>query len=230
MLAAEPADRKLVHYRKRSCRMKNRGWVSAGEFIRSPKMVGSAFPASARLVNHTLERVNWKEIRLAVEYGPGSGRFTFEILKRLNSDAQLLVIETGKAFVQHLRSHCEDPRLIIAEGSARDVTEHLEKNELCKADWVLTGLPFSTLERQEAEVIMRETAKALWPTGQLAAYQMRTAIRPLLEKHFRHLSCGYEWWNLPPCHLYWASAPCQELMALPLTGQNWKMAVQAPNR
>ncbi len=187
--------------------MKDTGWVALSEFMRNPSAVGSAFPASMKMVDHLLKPLDWTEIELLIEYGPGSGRFTFEILRRLRGDAQLVAIETGAEFAKSLRSDCEDRRLIVIEGSAAEVNRHLHRHGLGQADCIVTGLPFSTLGPREGEVIMRETALALKPCGKLAAYQMRTAIRPLIERHFSDLRDAYEWWNIPPCHLYWASGP-----------------------
>lgn len=187
--------------------MKDTGLVAATEFLRHPSMVGSAFPATARMVRRMLTPVDWSKVGVAVEYGPGSGRFTFAMLERMRSDAKLLAIETGEAFVEKLRAASDDPRLIVIQGSAEDVGRHLADNGLDAADLILSGLPFSTLEQGEAEAIMDATAAALTPSGIFAAYQMRTAIRPLIERHFATLRQGYEWWNIPPCHLYWATKP-----------------------
>ncbi|WP_313436931.1 class I SAM-dependent methyltransferase [Novosphingobium sp.] len=184
--------------------MKDTGLVAATEFLRHPSMVGSAFPATARMVRHMLAPVDWSKVSVAVEYGPGSGRFTFAMLERMRPDARLLAIETGEAFVEKLRAATDDPRLIVVHGSAGDVTRHLADHDLQAADLILSGLPFSTLEPKEAETIMVATASALAPSGMFAAYQMRTAVRLLIERNFASLRQGYEWWNIPPCHLYWA--------------------------
>lgn len=187
--------------------MKDTAWVALSEFIRNPTAVGSAFPASRKMVDHLLEPLDSTAIQLMIEYGPGSGRFTFEILKRMNPDARLLAIETGAEFAESLRFECEDRRLIVVQGSAEEVNLHLDRHGLGQADCILTGLPFSTIGPAEGEAIMRDTALALKPSGQLAAYQMRTAIRPLIKRHFSGLRVAYERWNIPPCHLYWASGP-----------------------
>ena len=184
-------------------------WVAVSEFVRNPGMVGSAVPASARMVRRMLAPLDWQRISILVEYGPGTGRFTFEALKRMRRDAVLLAIETGESFVEALRERCDDRRLIVVQGTAQNVNVHLAELGLGQADCILTGLPFSTLEVGEAEAIMRETARAMSPRGTLAAYQMRTAIRPLLRRHFASLRESYEWWNIPPCHLYWATGKRQ---------------------
>lgn len=187
--------------------MKDTGWVALTEFMRNPGAVGSAFPASMKMVDHLLGPLDWSQIELLIEYGPGSGRFTFEILRRMRPDARLMAIETGAEFARSLRSDCDDHRLIVVEGSAQEVNRHLDHHGLDQGDCIVTGLPFSTLEPAEGDAIMRESALALKSSGQLAAYQMRTAIRPLIERHFSDLRDAYEWWNIPPCHLYWASGP-----------------------
>lgn len=83
-------------------------------------------------------------------------------------------------------------------------TRHLADYDMDPADLIMSGLPFSTLKPGEAEAIMGSTVAALAPSGVFAAYQMRTVIRPLIERNFATLRQGYEWWNIPPCHLYWA--------------------------
>lgn len=185
--------------------MKDTGLVAMTEFLRHPSMVSSAFPATARMVRHMLAPIDWDNVRTAVEYGPGSGRFTFAMLARMRPDARLLAIETGAEFVEKLRASSDDPRLIVAHGSAEDVGRHLTENSLGYADVILSGLPFSTLKQEDAETIMRVTGSALAPLGIFAAYQMRTAVLSLINRQFVDVRQGYEWWNIPPCHLYWAS-------------------------
>jgi hypothetical protein len=68
-------------------------------------------------------------------------------------------------------------------------------------------LPFSTLAREQADHLIQVSRQALRRSGQFAAYQMRTAIEPLLRENFARVRSGYEWWNIPPCHLYWARDP-----------------------
>ena len=177
-------------------------WTAASEFLRNPLMVGSAFPATKRMVAHMLDPLDWPNIRLLVEYVPGTGCFTFEALRRLGPDATLIAIEAGRGFVEALRAHNSDPRLFIVEDAARHVRRFLAAHGHDRADCILTGLPFSTLTPGDAVKLMRETARALEPAGTLPAYQMRSAIRPLLERNFASVEKGYEWFNIPPCHLY----------------------------
>ena len=56
-------------------------------------MLGSLIPSSRFLVNDVLNQVDWDKARVIVEYGPGVGTITQEILKRMRPDAVLLALE-----------------------------------------------------------------------------------------------------------------------------------------
>ena len=85
----------------------------AGNFIRHPYMLGSIIPSSRFLVNQVLEPIDWERARVIVEYGPGVGTITGEILRRMHSDAHLVAIETNSAFVRFLPTSLPDPRLHV---------------------------------------------------------------------------------------------------------------------
>ena len=56
----------------------------AGNFLRHPYMLGSIIPSSRFLVNQVLEPIDWERARVIVEYGPGVGTITAEILRRMH--------------------------------------------------------------------------------------------------------------------------------------------------
>ena len=76
-------------------------FLFAKNFLRDPYMLGSIIPSSRHLVNAVLAPIDWSRARVIVEYGPGVGTFTAEILRRMRSDARLVAIETNGEFVQH---------------------------------------------------------------------------------------------------------------------------------
>jgi phospholipid N-methyltransferase len=117
----------------------------------------------------------------------------------------MLALDTGTDFVRLLEATISDRRLSAIQTSAENVAEVLARHGLHGADCILSGLPFSTLDITEARRIMEASCSALGKDGQFIAYQMRSAIEPLLNERFNHISTSREWRNLPPCHLYWAS-------------------------
>jgi trans-aconitate methyltransferase len=84
-------------------------------------MLGSVIPSSLFLIEGVLQQIAWHRARVIVEYGPGVGTFTLEILRRMGRDSRLVAIETNPEFVAHLRESCPDPRLHVAHDSAAEV-------------------------------------------------------------------------------------------------------------
>nr|WP_240511582.1 methyltransferase [Novosphingobium panipatense] len=149
--------------------------IAFSEFIRHPAKVGSAFPATNYLVESVLEPLDWPKIGALVEFGPGTGRFTTAALARMRRESQLIAIEPGDEFVEHLRTSIRDRRLCVVRGSAQDVAQILDDLALSHADCILSGLPFSTLDRAVGAQIAEASAAALGRQGIFAAYQMEQA-------------------------------------------------------
>ena len=56
-----------------------------------------------------------------------------------------MTIDTNADFTRYLKEAIDDPRLVTVTGSAADVEKILAERGLSSADYVLSGLPFSTL-------------------------------------------------------------------------------------
>ncbi|HEU4705503.1 MAG TPA: methyltransferase, partial [Sphingomicrobium sp.] len=108
-------------------------------------MVGSIIPSSKTVIERMLAPVDWDGTRLFVEYGPGVGTFTRPILDKLGPDATLVTIDTNPEFTEFLTESLDDPRLVAVTGSAADVAKILAERGFDHADYVLSGIPFSTL-------------------------------------------------------------------------------------
>ncbi|MDQ3811636.1 MAG: methyltransferase, partial [Chloroflexota bacterium] len=117
----------------------------ARNFLKHPRMLGSLIPSSRFLIDQLLRQIDWERAQLIVEYGPGVGTFTTEILRRMRPDATLVVFETNSEFVQFLRESIRDRRLHIVHGSAAEVDVLLERLGRGPADYVISGIPFSTM-------------------------------------------------------------------------------------
>lgn len=172
-------------------------------FIKHPVMVGSIIPSSDRTVKKMLAPVDWDNTKLFVEYGPGIGTFCQPVLDRMRPDATLLVIDLNPDFIDYLRKTIRDSRFIAVHGSAADVNDIIAQFGFKNADYVLSGLPFSTLPNNLGPIIAEETAKAIRPGGAFLVYQFRARARDFMEPHFRKIDNGFELWNILPCHLFW---------------------------
>lgn len=178
----------------------------AREFLKHPILLGSAMPSSRFLVQRLLRQVDWARTRVIVEYGPGVGTFTGEILKRLHDDGVLIAIEMSEDFVQYLRAEHRDPRLVVVHGSAADVGHILRERQLGNTDAIISGIPFSTIPRAQRERILTESKRALRPGGRFLVYQFTTAIRPDLERVFGPIGRDLEPLNILPANIFSAWA------------------------
>ena len=179
-------------------------WQFLRGFLKHPVMVGSIIPSSATLIEAMLAPVDWANTRLFVEYGPGVGTFCRPILDRLPADAMLLTIDTNPDFTDYLRDTIRDPRFIAVTGSAADVGKIIAGHGFAHADFILSGLPFSTLPAGVGPAIAAETAKALRPGGAFLVYQFSPKVRAFMAPHFGRIDQGFTWRNVPPATLFWA--------------------------
>jgi phospholipid N-methyltransferase len=173
-------------------------------FLKHPVMVGSVVPSSGRLIRRMLGPVDWTACKVFVEYGPGVGTFCRPILERMAPDAQLIAIDTNPDFVAYLRGSIADSRFSAIAGSAAEVRAIVADHGHANADYVLSGLPFSTLPPGVGPAIAAETHAVLRPGGAFLVYQFSPKVRDYLDPHFARIDHDMEWWNVPPAQLYWA--------------------------
>jgi phospholipid N-methyltransferase len=179
-------------------------WQFLRGFLKNPVMVGSIIPSSRVLIDKMLDPVDWANTRLFVEYGPGVGTFTRPVLERMGPDAALVTIDTNPDFTHYLKESIDDPRLVPVTGSAADVEAILAERGLGSADYVLSGLPFSTLPPGVGNSIAEATAKVIRPGGAFLVYQFSPKVRDFIAPHFEPIKRGFEWINVPPAVLFWA--------------------------
>jgi phospholipid N-methyltransferase len=171
-------------------------------FFRHPFMLGSIWPSSRYLVDEVLRPIDWERAQVIVEYGPGVGTITTEILRRMRPDAHLVVIETNEAFVKFLNTSVSDPRLKVANASAADVGNILQQLNLPPAQYVVSGIPLGSMPEALRVDIVAKTRAALAPGGQFLVYQFTSRVLPVLQRTFEDVSRSKEKRNIPPAHLF----------------------------
>ena len=190
--------------RRRDRRSPSPQWQFLRGFLKNPVMVGSIIPSSKVLIEKMLDPVDWANTKVFVEYGPGVGTFTRPVLERLAPDATLVTIDTNADFTRYLKEAIDDPRLVAVTGSAADVEKILADRGLGWADYVLSGLPFSTLPPGIGEDIAEATSNVIRPGGAFLVYQFSPKVLDFIKPHFDRIKRGFEWVNVPPATLFWA--------------------------
>jgi phospholipid N-methyltransferase len=179
----------------------------ASNFLRHPHMLGSIIPSSRFLVDQVLESVDWGGARVIVEYGPGVGTFTGDILRRMRSDAHLVAIETNRDFVRFLTRTMRDPRLHVVHDSAAEVQSVLTRLALPAPRYIISGIPLGSMPDPVRTEIAVKSRAALEPGGAFLVYQFTARALPTLQRTFGDVRRSFERRNFPPAQLFLCTTP-----------------------
>jgi phospholipid N-methyltransferase len=178
-------------------------------FLASPGSVGAIAPSSRFLARKMLAPIRWEHGVRVVEFGPGTGSFTGEILQRLPEPGGYLGIERDRAFIDHLRRRF--PGADFHCGRVEDLRSILGARGWPAVDHIISGLPFASLSAEVTRDVIDAAAAALVPGGTfttfqyLHAYWLRPArtFRGEMARRFRpRRVTGVELRNLPPAFVF----------------------------
>jgi phospholipid N-methyltransferase len=169
------------------------------------KYIASVTPTSGFGVRRVCGMIDFRRCGVVVEFGPGTGVFTRHLLRNMGPESKLVLIERNPNFCKLLRSSFRDPRAIILQDCASNVLGILDSLKL-RADYVLSGIPFSFLSLSMRDGILRNSHRALQDGGKFLAYQTfyqaNNHLKAHLDRIFRSVRVGYEMLNLPPLRVY----------------------------
>ena len=172
------------------------------EFFRNPATVGSLIPSSKELTDAVMAPIDFASTRCIVEYGPGTGVFTDIIIRRRRAETVVLLVEVNRRFCQLLRErYSSQPNVYVIHGSADKTAEYLAKVGAPTVDYVVCGLPFSSLPRRLGWRILEHTRHLLHPAGKLVLFQYSLQNKKLFGKFFQLLDDTHVLLNLPPAHV-----------------------------
>lgn len=174
----------------------------ARTFFKNPRMLGSVVPSSRFLIGQLLRDVRWEDVRVIVECGPGVGTITRTILQRMRPDATLVAIELNEDFVHLLGEKFDDPRLRVVHRSAAEIGEVLRELGLPDADCVIAGIPFSIMDEQTRDRVLRGSHDALKPGGTMLVYQFSSRVGRDLDKIFGSVVRHFEPRNILPARVF----------------------------
>ena len=114
--------------------------------------------------------VDYNKAKVIVELGAGTGVFTDEIVKRLNPNTTLIVLEINPLFCKLLQEKYDNlPNVIVIDERAENLGLLLEKMHILDIDYVISGLPLLCISKECRYKIFATIAKYL--KGSLIFYQ-----------------------------------------------------------
>jgi phosphatidylethanolamine/phosphatidyl-N-methylethanolamine N-methyltransferase len=146
-------------------------------------------------MDHTVPRV-------IAEYGPGEGCHTREIVRRMHADSRLFLFELDGELCTHLKTQfANDRRISVHHADCATLPNVLADSGLSHCDYVVSGIPFSILEKDKKREILNNTHSVLRPEPHSAfiIYQVTNELRTNGHcDHFAHAESEYCLINLPP--------------------------------
>lgn len=181
--------------------MPNANWTFFQAFLKAPRVVASVIPSSPFVLRKVVKAADAANARVVVELGGGTGGTTRAMLKAMNPQARMLVIERTADFIGTL-SGIDDHRLEVIHGCASAIGEELERRGHPSADAVISGIPFSTMPPELAEEIIAGVYEALAPGGRFVAYQFTDRVADYARPVMGAPEVEYELVNVPPLRLF----------------------------
>ncbi len=171
-------------------------------YLKERKQVGAFTPSSRFLVNKMCNKIDFKNAKVIIELGPGTGVFTKEILKRAHHDAKIFVFELNEDFYKYLLEKYPDPRVTLVHESADQIKEILKEHGVEKADAVLSSLPLAIIPDTVKNKILDAIYTVLNSGGIYIQYQYSLNAKKIIQKRFGRLKIGFVSLNFPPAFIY----------------------------
>ena len=177
--------------------------VFFSNFLKKPKEVAAIAPSSRYVIRHITKNIDFNNAKYIVEYGPGIGNITEELLKNMSPDAKLVCIESNKKFCKFLDNNIQDRRLTIINDSAEKLDFYIKKLNITNIDYVFSGIPFSLIKKEIKKDIIKKTECILRENGKFIIYQQYNwHLKKYLDIYFKKISTTVELRNIPPTMLY----------------------------
>ncbi|MBW2975868.1 methyltransferase [Candidatus Woesearchaeota archaeon] len=176
--------------------------VFFSNFLKKPKEVASVSPSSRYVIDHIVNSIDFENANVVVEYGPGIGNTTIALLEGLKPDAKLICFETNKKFCAFLKENIHDPRLEVVNDTVENIESCLKKRGMKNIDYVVSGIPFSLMNKQSRLSIVKKTKNSLKNHGKFIVYQNSQHMKSYLNLYFKKTSVSLEFRNLPPTFIF----------------------------
>ena len=165
--------------------------------IANPVRMGYLVPSSGILTRKTAKRIDFSKPRVIIELGPGEGCHSRQIVRRMNPESRLVLVELDEHFVAHLKlQFARDPRVTVVQADALQLVDTLEKLGISHPDYIVSGIPFTIMERELREKLLAQISQAMGPDTVFITYQVshQIADHPLFQLT-RSERCLF---NVPP--------------------------------
>jgi len=162
-------------------------------FLARPFQVAYILPSSRSVVRKVASKMDFSKPRTIVEFGPGEGCHTREIVQRMHPDSKLILFELDPELASHMEDQfADDRRVEVLNTDAARIREELTKRGIDYCDYVVSGIPFSVIDVDKKRSILNAVYQSLAPDSHsaLVVYQCTNELKqhatmfPRTESHY----------------------------------------------
>lgn len=173
------------------------------QYLLNPRTVGAIAPSSKYLANMMINQFDLKNANVIVEYGPGTGAFTNEIIKKKGEQTILFLVESNPKFYKLLKDkYNNEKNIFIVNGTVEYIDKYLMEYNIPNVEYVFSGLPFSSLPKPVSEAILKLTKSVIGENGRFITFQYTRWKERFFNEFFEEVEVSREFRNFPPAYVY----------------------------
>lgn len=179
------------------------------EYLHHPVRVGAIAPSSQGLAFRMVQWMDWDTVNAVVEYGPGTGAFTAQILQCKRPGTEFFAVELNARFVVALARRF--PAVTIFQDSVANIEALCRQQGVGEVDAIVCGLPWAAFSDRDQTAYLDAMMRVLKPGGYFATFAYLQGMALPAARRFRTKLRNYfgevqvsptVWWNIPPAFVY----------------------------
>ncbi len=185
------------------------------QFITKPATTGAIAPSSTHLAKEIVTQAQIANAKLILEFGPGTGVFTQQILTTKQPDANFIAIERNPQLAAAL--NYKFPNAEIISDCISNIESILNSHGITdKADSIVCGLPWAAFDDNLQQKLLSATYNILKEDGIFTTFAyLQGLLLPSGQKFKKLINSKFAnvqkskivWRNLPPAFVY----KCQKI-------------------
>jgi phosphatidylethanolamine/phosphatidyl-N-methylethanolamine N-methyltransferase len=172
------------------------------EFIRHPRKVGSFAESGRALSSAMAKAAHVSDSGIVVEFGPGTGVITAQLLAHGVSAKKLMLVEFSPTFARKLRKRF--PLVKVIDGDAWKIESLMAQHfpdQKCAA--IASGLPLLNFSIEQRSNLMKAVAAVLEPgQGRFVQFSYGLKMPAAPESNFSVTRTPWILKNIPPARVW----------------------------
>ncbi len=174
-------------------------------FLKKPSSIGAIMPSGKLLCRKMVDSADLKNAKHVLEFGPGTGVVTDELLPRLPAGCRYMAIELNESLAEIFRGR--HPGALLKHDNVLNVKKLCEEEGFGPIDVIISGLPWTTFSSKLQDGILSAALSVLKPGGELVTFgyqigtwtpQGRRFYKKLPQRFSKVVRSRYVWRNFPP--------------------------------